>query len=93
MLRPPGGGRQLFSSAQLKLPTFRSVPATYADVLATCRQRCKAKFRTKQDSRKTKSLGEGSDLAAFQAERATVKMTPQRKKNLPKEGEFDGHVA
>jgi len=24
---------------------------------------------------------------------ATVKMTPQRKKNLPKEGEFDGHVA
>ena len=23
----------------------------------------------------------------------TAKMTPQQKKNLPKEGEFDGHVA
>jgi hypothetical protein len=26
-------------------------------------------------------------------EEDTAKMTPQRKKNLPKEGEFDGHVA
>ena len=38
MLWPPGGGRQLLGSAQLKFPAFRRVPATYADVLAIWRR-------------------------------------------------------
>ena len=48
--------------------------------------------RNNSEEERLRSLAESSDLAVYRVVRIP-KMTPQQEKNIPKEGEFDGHVA
>jgi hypothetical protein len=93
VLWPSGGGRQLLGSAQLKFPAFGRVPATYADVLAIWRREMQGRTPNEEKLTEDEIARRKLGPRGIPGGEDTAKMTPQQKKNLPKEGEFDGHVA
>ena len=46
-----------------------------------------------RNNSKEERLTARSELSAVPGGEDSAKMTPQQEKNIPKEGEFDGHVA
>src|SRR5262249_7392559 len=56
-------------------------------------ERCRAIIPRRKGSQRTRSPAESSGPRGVPGGEDSAKMTPQQEKNLPKEGEFDGHVA
>ena len=56
-------------------------------------KRCRAKFQTKRGLTEDEIARRKLGPRGVPGGEVSAKMTPQQRKNLPKEGEFDGHVA